>query len=65
MPVENSATTAVETLLIKKSIIVGPKAYLLFLNRLDLAPAPNAALQKTMQIAASWEHKGDLHSRAS
>ena len=62
MLVENSATTAIETLLFKKVLWSTPKAYQLFLNRLDQAPDPNAALQNTMQIAAPWEHKDDPHS---
>ncbi|MFP9443900.1 type II toxin -antitoxin system TacA 1-like antitoxin [Pectobacterium brasiliense] len=68
MPATNSVSAKRETLnlrikpaerdLIAQYIIMAdPDAYQEFLVRLDQAPAPNAALRKTMQTPAPWEQK--------
>jgi len=41
----------------QRIIMADPDAYQEFLARLDQAPAPNAALRKTMQTLAPWELK--------
>ncbi|MFJ5386732.1 DUF1778 domain-containing protein [Pectobacterium sp. CHL-2024] len=41
----------------QRIIMADPDAYQEFLARLDQAPAPNAALRKTMQTPAPWEQK--------
>lgn len=46
-----------ETLNDQPIIMTCPDAYQEFLARLDQAPAPNAALCKTMQTPAPWEQK--------
>jgi uncharacterized protein (DUF1778 family) len=48
---------AEETLLEQRIIMVDPEAYQEFLARLDQAPESNAALRKTMQTIAPWNHK--------
>lgn len=54
----DAARAAAEEALIEQLIIIAdPEAYQAFLTRLDQAPAPNAALRKTMQISAPWERK--------
>jgi uncharacterized protein (DUF1778 family) len=53
-----AAHAAAEEALIEQRIIMADlDAYQEFLARLDQAPAPNAALRKTMQTPAPWELK--------
>lgn len=53
-----AAHAAAEEALIEQSIFMAdPEAYQEFLVRLDQAPAPNAALRKTMQTPVPWEQK--------
>ncbi|KGA35869.1 hypothetical protein KU74_05195 [Pectobacterium brasiliense] len=54
-PDEQAATE--ETLIDQPIIMAGSDAYQEFLARLGQAPAPNAALCKTMQTLAPWEQK--------
>jgi uncharacterized protein (DUF1778 family) len=54
----DAARAAAEEALIEQRIImVDPEAYQEFLTRLDQAPAPNAALRKTMRSVAPWDQK--------
>ncbi|MFJ5508767.1 type II toxin-antitoxin system TacA family antitoxin [Pectobacterium jejuense] len=54
----DAARAAAEEVLIEQRIIMAdPDAYQEFLARLDQAPAPNAALRKTMQTLAPWEQE--------
>ncbi|MGC8400638.1 DUF1778 domain-containing protein [Enterobacter mori] len=48
---------AEEALIEQRIIMADPEAYQEFLARLDQAPAPNAALRKTMQTPAPWERE--------
>ncbi|XOL95040.1 DUF1778 domain-containing protein [Enterobacter hormaechei] len=48
---------AEEALIEQRIIMADPEAYQEFLTRLDQAPAPNAALRKTMQTLAPWEQE--------
>ncbi|WOJ30433.1 DUF1778 domain-containing protein [Citrobacter koseri] len=54
---EAARAAAEETLIEQRIIMADPDAYQEFLARLDQAPAPNAALRKTMQTPAPWELK--------
>ena len=55
---KEAARAAAEEALIEQRIIMAdPQAYQEFLARLDQAPAPNAALRKTMQTPAPWEQE--------
>ncbi|MBA0196788.1 DUF1778 domain-containing protein [Pectobacterium brasiliense] len=54
---EAARAAAEEALIDQRIIMAGPDAYQEFLVRLDQAPAPNAALRKTMQTPAPWEQK--------
>ncbi|HHQ6630684.1 TPA: DUF1778 domain-containing protein [Serratia fonticola] len=54
----DAARAAAEEALIEQRIIMlDPEAYQEFLTRLDQAPAPNAALRKTMRSVAPWDQK--------
>ena len=46
---------AEDTLLDRTVFTVSPKAYRLFLARLDAPPKPNKRLLKSMQTPAPWE----------
>ena len=46
---------AEETLLEQAFVTVGPEAYAAFVARLDMPPAPNDRLRKTMQAHAPWK----------
>lgn len=52
---EAAHAAAEEALIEQRIIMADPQAYQEFLARLDQAPAPNAALRKTMQTPAPWE----------
>ncbi|BAT40735.1 DUF1778 domain-containing protein [Escherichia albertii] len=52
---EAARAAAEEALIEQRIIMTDPDAYQAFLARLDQAPAPNAALRKTMQTPAPWE----------
>ncbi|WOA54920.1 type II toxin-antitoxin system TacA family antitoxin [Dickeya solani] len=54
---EAARAAAEEALIDQRIIMADPEAYQEFIARLDQAPAPNAALRKTMQTPASWEQK--------
>ncbi|MCA5919757.1 DUF1778 domain-containing protein [Pectobacterium brasiliense] len=54
---EAARVAAEEVLIDRRIIMADPDAYQQFLARLDLAPAPNVALRKTMQTLAPWEQK--------
>lgn len=54
---EAARAAAEETLIDQRFIMADPGAYQDFLSRLDQAPAPNAALRKTMKTPALWEQK--------
>ncbi len=54
---EAAHTAAEEALIEQRIIMADPKAYQEFFARLDQAPAPNAALRKTMQTPAPWEQE--------
>ncbi|RNM05804.1 DUF1778 domain-containing protein [Dickeya undicola] len=54
---EAARAAAEEALIDQRIIMADPDAYQEFLSRLDQAPAPNAALRKTMQTPAPWEQK--------
>lgn len=54
---EAARAAAEEALIDQRIIMADPEAYQEFLARLDQAPSPNAALQKTMQTPAPWEQK--------
>jgi uncharacterized protein (DUF1778 family) len=46
---------AEETLLDQAIIMANPEAYAEFLAKLDMSPAPNERLRKTMQTLAPWD----------
>jgi len=46
-----------DALLDQVNIVATPEAYAEFLARLDMPPAPNAHLLKTMQTKAPWDKK--------
>ncbi|ANE75959.1 DUF1778 domain-containing protein [Dickeya solani] len=54
---EATRAAAEEALIDQRIIMADPEVYQEFIARLDQAPAPNAALRKTMQTPASWEQK--------
>ena len=54
---ETARAAAEESLMEQRIMMADPQAYQEFLARLDQAPAPNAALRKTMQTSAPWEQK--------
>lgn len=54
---EAARAAAEEALIEQRIIMADPQAYQEFLARLDQAPAPNAALRKTMQTPAPWEQE--------
>ncbi|KHS85777.1 DUF1778 domain-containing protein [Pectobacterium carotovorum] len=54
---EAARAAAEEALIEQRIIMTDLEAYQQFLARLDQAPAPNAALRKTMQTPAPWEQK--------
>ncbi|MCA7001373.1 type II toxin-antitoxin system TacA family antitoxin [Dickeya solani] len=54
---EATRAAAEEALIDQRIIMADPEVYQEFITRLDQAPAPNAALRKTMQTPASWEQK--------
>lgn len=54
---EAARAAAEEVLIDQRIIMANPGAYQKFLARLDQAPAPNAALRKTMQTPPLWEQK--------
>lgn len=54
---EAARAAAEEALIEQRIIMADPQAYQAFLTRLDQAPAPNAALRKTMQTPAPWEQE--------
>jgi uncharacterized protein (DUF1778 family) len=54
---EAAYAAAEEALIEQRIIMADPDAYQEFLVRLDQAPAPNAALRKTMQTPAPREQK--------
>lgn len=54
---KNRTDFVLEALIEQRIIMADPEAYQVFLTRLDQAPAPNAALRKTMQTSAPWEQK--------
>ncbi|EJU24386.1 MULTISPECIES: DUF1778 domain-containing protein [Klebsiella] len=54
---EAARAAAEDTLIEQRIIMADPDAYQEFLARLDQAPAPSAALRKTMQTPAPWELK--------
>ncbi|WP_038900222.1 DUF1778 domain-containing protein [Dickeya dadantii] len=54
---EAARAAAEEALSDQRIIMADPDAYQEFIALLDQAPAPNAALSKTMQTPAPWEQK--------
>ncbi|GJJ02406.1 CopG family transcriptional regulator [Duganella rhizosphaerae] len=46
-----------DALLDQVNIVVTPEAYAEFLARLDMPPAPNVHLLKTVQTKAPWDKK--------
>ncbi|WP_410013546.1 DUF1778 domain-containing protein [Sodalis sp. C49] len=52
---EAAHAAAEEALIEQRIIMADPDAYQEFLARQDQAPAPNAALRKTMQTPAPWQ----------
>lgn len=54
----DAARQAAEEALLEQSIITAdPEAFAQFLLRLDLPPAPNERLRKTMQTPAPWDQE--------
>ena len=52
----DAARIAAEEALLDQSLMLdSPEAYAEFVARLELAPAPNSRLQKTLQTSAPWD----------
>ena len=52
----DAARRAAEDALLDRTVLmVSPKAYAEFLERLDAPPQPNERLQKTLRTVAPWE----------
>jgi len=52
----DAARRAAEDALLDRTVfVVNPKAYAVFLARLDAPPRPNARLRRSLQAPAPWE----------